>query len=86
VLERSIDHRADIYSLGATLYFLLTGDPPFDGDDGVEVALRHVHDPVPRLPRGPRKLNRLLGRMMAKSPDARHGDYEELLSDIDRLL
>jgi len=86
VMEGAIDHRADIYSLGVTLYFLLTGDPPYDGDDGVEVALRHVHDPVPRLPKGPMKLNRLLGRMMAKSPDARHGDYEELLSDIDRLL
>ncbi|MHC4251275.1 MAG: protein kinase domain-containing protein [Planctomycetota bacterium] len=86
VLEHPIDHRADIYSLGATLYYLLTGDPPYDGDDGVETALRHVHDPVPQVPKAPRKLNRLLAKMMAKSPDARHATYEELASDIDRLL
>ncbi|MHC5053263.1 MAG: hypothetical protein ACYTKD_00940 [Planctomycetota bacterium] len=43
--------RADSYSLGATLYYLLTGEPPYDGDDGVETALRHVHDPIPQVRR-----------------------------------
>jgi CheY-like chemotaxis protein len=86
VLAKPIDHRADIYSLGATLYYLLTGEPPYDGDDGAEVALRQVNDPVPQIPEMPRKLNRLLAKMMAKSPDARHATYEDLASDIDRLL
>jgi CheY-like chemotaxis protein/CheY-specific phosphatase CheX len=86
VMEQAIDHRSDIYSLGTTLYFLLTGDPPYDGEDGVEVALRHVHDPVPTLAEGPRGLRRLVARMMAKSPGDRHADYGELLKDIERLL
>ncbi|MHC5058772.1 MAG: protein kinase domain-containing protein [Planctomycetota bacterium] len=86
VQERPIDHRADIYSLGTTLYYLLTGDPPYDGDDGVETALRQVHDPVPQIPGAPRKLNRLLAKMMAKSPDKRHSTYNDLLNDIERLV
>ncbi len=59
VLEEPVDHRTDIYSLGATLHFLLTGEPPYDGDDAAEVALRQVHDPVPQLPKAPRKVRRL---------------------------
>ena len=86
VKEQTIDHRTDIYSLGATLYFLLTGDPPYDGDDAMEVALRQVHDPVPSLPNASRKVRRLLAKMMAKAPDARHESYDSLLSDINRLL
>jgi len=86
VLEKSIDHRADIYSLGATRYYLLTGEPPYDGDDEVEVALRHVHDPVPSLPGKFRKLNELLGRMMAKDPKARHAGHDELVKDIAGLF
>jgi CheY-like chemotaxis protein/tRNA A-37 threonylcarbamoyl transferase component Bud32 len=86
VQELAIDHRADIYSLGTTLYYLLTGDPPYDGDDGVAVALRQVHDPVPQVPGAPRKLNKLLATMMAKSPDARFATYAELIAGIDRLL
>jgi serine/threonine-protein kinase len=86
VMEEPVDHRTDIYSLGATLHFLLSGEPPYDGDDAAEVALRQVNDPVPQLPKAPRKVRRLLSKMMAKSPDERHADYNELLADVDRLL
>ncbi len=86
VQEHPIDHRADIYSLGATLYYLLTGDPPYDGDDGIETALRQVHDPVPQIPKAPRKLNKLLGRMMAKAPEARFESYSALVKRINSLL
>jgi serine/threonine-protein kinase len=86
VQEQAIDHRADIYSLGTTLYYLLAGDPPYDGDDGVAVALRQVHDPVPQVAGAPRKLNKLLATMMAKSPDARFATYADLIAAIDKLL
>jgi CheY-like chemotaxis protein len=86
VLGRELDHRTDIYALGATLYFLLTGSEPYDGVDKIEVALRQVHDPVPTLPRAPRRLNRLLARMMAKDPGARHADHDEVLREIGRFL
>jgi len=81
-----VDHRSDIYSLGATLHFLIAGAPPYEGGDEMETILRHAHDPVPRLKGASRRVNKLLARMMSKSPDARHATYEELIADIDRLV
>ena len=86
VLGNPMDFRSDIYSLGTTLFCLIAGVPPYDGDDMVEVALRQVHEPQPPLPNASRKAARLVARMMAKAPEARHGSYEELLADIRRLL
>ena len=85
VLAHPLDHRTDIYCLGATLHFLLTGRPPYDGEDPIEVALRQANDPVPELPSAPRRVRKLVAKMMAKEPDERHADYDELVRDIDRL-
>lgn len=86
VLGQAIDLRADIYALGATLYYLLTGVPPYDGDDGVEIALRQVHDPVPQIPTASKAVNKLLSRMMAKNRDGRYATYNELLTQIRSAL
>jgi len=75
---RSVDIRADIYSLGCTLYKLLAGHPPF-GDDpqksALERAMAHVREPVPPIrklrPDVPAELARVLDRMLAKSPEKR---------------
>ncbi len=86
MLEKPIDHRTDIYALGATLYYLLTGKPPYDGDDAAKILMRQVYAPAPTLPGGDGELGRLLARMMAKAPEARHAGYNELVKDIDQLL
>ncbi len=78
-----IDHRADIYGLGATLYHLLTERLPFGGKNSRDAILHHLRTPltppsqwVPDLPSG---LVEVVMRMMAKNPDDRYADGKELL-------
>jgi|GEM_PF-3370431 len=84
--DRSADFRADVYSLGCTLFHMLAGQPPFKGGSGPEILVKHIHDPPPDIrplmPGCPPEIPRLLGRMLDKSPDRRHGTYEELIGEL----
>jgi len=68
-----VDEQTDVYSLGCVLYELLAGEVPFDGDNFVAVAMRHVNDPVPsvRVPRGARRQRRRHDRRTAAAATAR---------------
>ncbi|MDQ7778854.1 MAG: protein kinase [Planctomycetota bacterium] len=84
-----LDHRADIYSLGATFYHLVTGRPPFDGNTPLEVLLKHATEPVV-LPEGieqelPEGAARVVRKMMAKDRDKRYATYAQLIADLDAL-
>ena len=67
---RELDERSDIYSLGAVAYYLLTGRPPFDEEDGIAVLIAHARDPVvppSRVRAGiPEDLERVVLRCLAK--------------------
>src|SRR5262249_50600991 len=71
----NIDQRADIYSLGCTLYFLLTGQPVFPGKTLMAILLKHREAPIPSLrgkcPMAPEALDQTFQRMVAKKPEER---------------
>ena len=77
-LGRSVDGRSDIYSLGIVLYEMLVGVRPFEGSSAIDVALKHIHSPWPRLPHGLEHFEPLLEKMTAKNPDDRFRDAASL--------
>ncbi len=87
---KDIDGRADIYSLGATFYHLVTGETPFQGASSVEIISKHFTDQIPD-PRDvrediPEGVAHVIRRMMAKHPGDRYRDCGKLLADLDRLV
>ena len=84
------DHRSDIYSLGATLFHMVAGRPPFVGATPDETLHLHTQAPVPDIqafnPNVPVALAQIVNRMMAKDPAARYQSYTELLKTLDRYL
>jgi serine/threonine protein kinase len=85
-----VDHRTDIYSLGVTLYELLTLEPAFNGKDRQEV-LRQIAFEEPRAPRRinkaiPTELETVVLKALAKNPDERYVTARELADDLERFL
>ncbi len=85
-----VDHRTDIYSLGATLYELLTGRPTVAGQDRQEI-LRQLADEEPRPPRAlnsqlPKDLETIVLKALAKEPAERYATAQELADDLQRFL
>ncbi len=88
--SHDIRERSDVYSLGATLYFLLTGKPPFDAGNPMKTCFAVVRDPLTAPsranPQVPADLDRLVARAMAKDAVRRYGSAEALAADLERHL
>jgi predicted ATPase/signal transduction histidine kinase len=85
-MNRLVDHRADLYALGATLYELLTGVPPFVSADPVELVHAHLaRSPVPPdqlNPSIPKVLSGIVLKLLAKMPEERYQSAEALEVDL----
>ena len=88
--DKDVDIRADLYSLGASLYFLLTGKHPYEGRSAAETMSMHLKEPVP----DPRKANAqiredlgwVIQKLMAKERTQRYQTPAELLEDVKKIM
>ncbi|HBC87440.1 MAG TPA: hypothetical protein DCZ94_10835 [Lentisphaeria bacterium] len=88
--DKNIDFRADIYSLGATLYHMVTGTVPFDASTAMAIISRHLKDPLPpaneRNPALSKQCCTLLEVMMAKKREERPQSWHEAKEDVELVL
>lgn len=84
------DAQSDLYSVGVTLYEMLTGVLPFAGDNPVSVALRHIQDAIPRVdaiqPDVPKALADIVEKCMQKNRADRYADASALIADLESVL
>ena len=82
--------RSDIYSMGILMYELLTGDVPYRGENAVEIALKHLKEPLPSirkyLPSIPQSIENIILKSTAKNPKNRYKDAREMYEDIKTAL
>jgi serine/threonine protein kinase len=80
--EKNLDSRSDIYSLGASLFHMLTGEVPYDGETPLHVMLKHMNDPLPdvraKVPQVSEATRHLIFRMMEKRPEQRFQSAQEV--------
>lgn len=82
--------KSDIYSMGIMFFELLTGKLPFKGDNAVEIALKHMKDPVPSIrkinPNIPQSIENIVLKSTAKNPKNRYEDVREMYNDLKNAL
>jgi serine/threonine-protein kinase len=80
------DEKSDIYSMGITIFEMLTGRVPFNGDTTVTIAIKHIQDPMPSIrefvPEVPVSVENIVMKCTQKSPDRRYQNMGEVIRDL----
>jgi len=89
-LDKGTDYRADVYSLGVSLFAMVTGEKPFEGATPVAVMNQHLKGTIPDArklnPDVPEGLARVIKKMMAKRPADRYQGHRALVADLEAVL
>ena len=84
--RKKLDHRADIYSLGASFFLMVTGQPVFSGASAKEIVMKHIKEPPPKArevnPAIPESVSNIIDRMLKKEPGDRYPTAASLLEDL----
>ena len=81
----NVDGRSDLYSLGVVFYEMLTGTLPYQGDEAVTIALKHISAPIPKLPLQYLAYQKVLDKLLAKDPEQRFQRGRDLITAIEEL-
>lgn len=82
---QDVDRRADLYSIGVLAWEMLVGRLPYSAGDALSMALRHVQEPVPRLPPALKQWQGFIDMAMAKRPEQRFASAQDMLDALDAL-
>lgn len=85
VTGERLDGRSDLYSLGVVFFKTLTGKVPYDGDSALNIGIRHIKDPLPKLPPGLKAMQPLIDRFMAKMPAHRFQTGAEAVAALEEF-
>lgn len=88
--EKNLDFRADMYSLGASFYHMLTGQLPFDNENTMAIIASHLTDPVPDpkklIPEISENSVKIIKKMMEKAKNDRYSSWDDALNDIEEAI